>query len=112
MEHLLSLQLPAGDMSRAICWQQRGGLRAVVGTVQNNIHVLTYPGDEGDEGDEGGGARLRLLQSGHAGKVRRLCVHPTRPWLFVSLSADGSVRMWHAGTHSQLQVREALDSYF
>ena len=53
-------------------------------------------------------ARLQLLQSGHAGKVKRLVVHPTRPWLFLSLSADGSVRMWHAGTHLQLQVRAPL----
>ena len=48
LDHLLSLELPSGDWVRAICWQQGGRassqdtFRAVVGTVQNNIHVLTY----------------------------------------------------------------------
>ena len=75
MEHLLSLELPAGDRVRAICWQQTGpspgpgpsqgggAFRAVVGTVQNNIHVLTYL--EGTAaargGEEPGRASVALL---------------------------------------------------
>lgn len=100
IEHIFSIELPEGV--RSISWQRDSNdgfnqYQAVLGTLGNNIQLLTY--SEGLEKIPS--VSLHLLQSGHVGKVKCVAVHPVFSSIFVSVSADGSIRLWDGSNRNE-----------
>jgi WD40 repeat protein len=91
--------------ARAICWNDNGR-DVVVGTAQNNIVYIPNMDITNDNNLDKD--LIRLLVSGHSGKIRKLAAHP-HDYIFCSISNDKTLRFWDSISRKVIIITKVKD---